>query len=260
MVQDVRVSTEVEITDCRLEGSSVLASGHLGGYEHIRIEVQVAWWGSGPVIVDLRLICAPNEADGITDGFMRSLRLPAIRRAVLSRLVTNGVVTANDVEGSAVSASQALAAQWNHAFAGLVEADLSAETDAGSYKWHDERLRAVAVEALRYQAVSKTSVRSHIATWLHENYADTPSKSSTARDVIGKARQRGFLALTKSGYRDLEPGRRLTHDDLRSIADSVRHDPTNGDDTSTSKRVRTTTRAGKATNTTKNDRTKKGGK
>ena len=190
VVQDVRVSTKIEVTECRMEWPRLVAAAHLVGFEHIRIEMQLEWLDLRPVVANLRLVCASGESDGVTDAFVRSLRLPSLRRAVLNRMTLDIADITRVIATVSKDAREGLSRQMAFgAVAGLVEGERSAKTDAGSYKWHDERLRAVAVEALRYQAAETDagttgSVRDHIAAWLHDNVNDTPMNPTTARDVI----------------------------------------------------------------------------
>ncbi|MGK2884253.1 MAG: hypothetical protein ACSLE8_05670 [Rhodococcus sp. (in: high G+C Gram-positive bacteria)] len=89
---------------------------------------------------------------------------------------------------------------------------LNPPSDSRTYLWTDEVLRSFAEEAVRVQyriaGGESLSTRREMADWLRRHIKASATEA-TVREVMKKARARGFLAPSRHGSRDVHPGPKL---------------------------------------------------
>ena len=198
------MASQISVQSVQAEGVYLIAVVALEGHENAEVRVRLVRGQEAVAVVGLEVIARPGSEIG--DRLMRAIRVPAIRRAVVAaftRSFSDWVETGGPVEERMArdAAHQATEGLW-----------LTPSSNSRSYVWTDEVLRSFALEAVAVQtriiSGEPLSTRQHMAEWLRQ-HGKPSATDETARDVMHKARQSGFLAKAAHGSRDVSPGLKL---------------------------------------------------
>lgn len=204
--------TEIEVSRCEPaegrgdDGAGFDATVHMARWPGVSVMVKLRASGGRFVVRELTVTGDPSAALArgvapepieVTNELLRGLPLHAIRQAIVNHAAGGRfAVELRDLLRPSVVA--------------VLDSDAGrAALDGQAWKWTDDLLEALAREAIRWKASGGTGpIVAHLGPWLEgQGVADV--NAGKVRDAMSKARGRGFLAPTKQGSRDVQPGPKL---------------------------------------------------